>query len=81
MRRTNGVVRVLLSTALVATVLGAAAPTAEGAEASDGSGGHAGTISYGADSEQGGRAVLWKNGRFTDYGNLAAPNTRTGSKS
>src|ERR1044072_5814437 len=28
--------------------------------AADGSGGYAGTISYGADSEQGGRAVLWK---------------------
>ncbi|NGO07576.1 hypothetical protein G5C60_07900 [Streptomyces sp. HC44] len=41
--------------------------------ATDGSGGYAGTISYGADSEEGGRAVLWKNGKFTDYGNLADP--------
>ncbi|WP_405955616.1 hypothetical protein [Streptomyces phaeochromogenes] len=41
--------------------------------AADGSGGYAGTISYGADSEEGGRAVLWKNGEFTDYGNLADP--------
>ncbi|WP_030674267.1 hypothetical protein [Streptomyces rimosus] len=41
--------------------------------ATDGSGGYAGTVSYGAGSEQGGRAVLWKNGKFTDYGNLADP--------
>jgi uncharacterized membrane protein len=40
---------------------------------SDGSGGYAGTISYGARSEEGGHAVLWKNGTFTDYGNLADP--------
>ncbi|WP_409055687.1 hypothetical protein [Streptomyces sp. SYP-A7185] len=42
-------------------------------EAADGSGGYAGTISYGADSARGGRAVLWKNGELTDYGNLADP--------
>ncbi|AZM51524.1 hypothetical protein DMA15_02125 [Streptomyces sp. WAC 01529] len=42
-------------------------------DAADGSGGYAGTISYGANSAKGGRAVLWKNGRFTDYGNLADP--------
>ncbi|MFH8406985.1 hypothetical protein ACH4FX_19610 [Streptomyces sp. NPDC018019] len=41
--------------------------------AADGSGGYAGTVSYGAGSAVGGRAVLWKNGKFTDYGNLADP--------
>lgn len=96
MRRTNGVARVLVSTVLTATMVGAVAPTAAAAEpaacawtpailplptgalngdvvAADGSGGYAGTISYGADSEQGGRAALWKNGKVTDYGNLADP--------
>ncbi|MGA4844635.1 hypothetical protein [Streptomyces sp. G45] len=42
-------------------------------DATDGSGGYAGTISYGADSAKGGRAVLWKDGKLTDYGNLADP--------
>ncbi|MFD9903810.1 hypothetical protein [Streptomyces sp. NPDC059063] len=41
--------------------------------AADGSGGYAGTISYGADSAKGGRAVLWKNGKMTDYGNIVDP--------
>ncbi|MBN6039762.1 hypothetical protein [Amycolatopsis sp. 195334CR] len=41
--------------------------------ATDNSGGYAGTISFGADSEQGGPAVLWKNGQFTNYGYLPDP--------
>lgn len=41
--------------------------------ATDGSGGYAGTISYGADSEQGGRVALWKDGKVSDYGNLEDP--------
>ncbi|WP_439674082.1 hypothetical protein [Embleya sp. MST-111070] len=41
--------------------------------ATDGSGGYAGTISYGANSAQGSRATLWKNGKLTDYGLLNVP--------
>ncbi|GCD93704.1 hypothetical protein [Embleya hyalina] len=41
--------------------------------ATDGSGGYAGTISYGANSAQGSRATLWKNGKLTDYGYLNVP--------
>ncbi|MFI1850949.1 hypothetical protein [Streptomyces sp. NPDC020480] len=95
MRRTHGSARVLFSAALMASLVGAVAPTAAAepracawtpailplpagaltgdVAAADGSGGYAGTISYGANSAQGGRAVLWKNGEFTDYGNLDDP--------
>lgn len=96
MRRTNGVGGVLLTAVLMATMVGAVAPTAAATEptacawipsilpvptgaltgevnATDGTGGYAGTISYGANSRKGGHAVLWKNGQFTDYGRLADP--------
>ncbi|OPC84015.1 hypothetical protein B4N89_26540 [Embleya scabrispora] len=92
----SGLTRGLLSTALVATMVGATAPTVAAAEtracawtpavlampagalagdvsATDGSGGYAGTISYGADSVQGARATLWKDGKLTDYGYLNVP--------
>ncbi|MBN6040249.1 hypothetical protein [Amycolatopsis sp. 195334CR] len=44
-----------------------------GVDAADGTGGYAGSVSYGADSEQGSRAVRWKNGQFTEFGNLDDP--------
>ncbi|KAA6223684.1 hypothetical protein CP973_18740 [Streptomyces albofaciens JCM 4342] len=44
--------------------------------AADGSGGYAGTVSYGADPVQGERAALWKNGKFTAFGNLTGPGYR-----
>jgi uncharacterized membrane protein len=44
--------------------------------ATDGAGGYAGTISYGADSPKGGPAVLWKDGQRTDYGFLDEPGYR-----
>lgn len=42
-------------------------------DATDHGGGYAGSISYGAGSVQGAHAVLWKNGKMTDYGNLSSP--------
>ncbi|QWF85116.1 hypothetical protein [Amycolatopsis sp. CA-230715] len=41
--------------------------------AADGNGGYAGTVSFGADSPEGGHVVLWKNGKVVDYGNLPLP--------
>ncbi|MER7344873.1 hypothetical protein ABT390_05640 [Streptomyces aurantiacus] len=96
MRRTHGVVRVLLSSALVATMAAVVAPTAAAAEpaacawtpdilpipagaltgnvdATDDSGGYAGSVSYGADSEKGAPPGVWKNGKFTEYALLDDP--------
>nr|AFI57018.1 QmnM [Amycolatopsis orientalis] len=42
-------------------------------DTTDHAGGYAGVISYGADSAEGAHAVLWKNGKMTDYGHLSSP--------